>query len=461
MKLGNTQELLTQQKVIMTPALQQAISILHMSSIELRDYLQTAIEENPMLEEAEKKMELSEQEHQVTMEQLESWIRNNSGYQIYGMLDEAKDSMLQSLQAKPETLYEHLTFQLNVSCENTLDQKIGDYIIGCIDPKGYLTVEVPEIAEMLEVDFERAERVLHMVQTFQPYGVGARNLVECLLLQLEQYGHLDELHAEIVKKHLIELGAGKLNKIASSLRASIQAVQDACDYIRSLDPKPGLQYGYEDIRYIVPDVIVEKMGDEYMITVNDTGFPKVVFNRMCADMLKDPEFFEQSAVKYMQDKMNAGIWLMKCLDQRRMTLYRVVSTIVQMQRGFFDYGIHHIKPLTMKQLADMLEIHESTVSRAIAHKYVQTPRGVFEMKYFFSSSIDGQDGDEKLSSTYIKSLLADIVAKENAYKPLSDQLIVRQLDLQGVTLSRRTVAKYRKELSIPTAIGRKRYQPSQ
>jgi RNA polymerase sigma-54 factor len=339
-----------------------------------------------------------------------------------------------------------------------LDQKIGDYMIGCIDNKGYLTATAAEIGAILKVDTDDVLRVLKLVQSFQPYGVGARDLVECLLIQLEQYGRLDELHAEIVQKYLIELGAGKLNKIAASLGVSVQKVQGACDFIRSLDPKPGLQYGYEDIRYIAPDVIVEKVESDYVVTVNQAGLPKIVFNSLCAEMMTNPQHFTSQELKYIQDKMNAGIWLFKCLDQRRNTLNRVATRMVEWQRGFFDYGVRRIQPLTMKQLADELEIHESTVSRAIAHKYIQTPRGLFEMKYFFSNSLDAQEGAAKLSSTCIKSILEEIIAAEDPFHPLSDQLIVKHLDAKGVKLSRRTVAKYRQEMHIPATTGRKRYR---
>jgi RNA polymerase sigma-54 factor len=453
-----TQNLLTQQKVVMTPALRQAISILHMSGLELQDYLRTAIEENPMLEEAEKKDAELQQEQQASMLALQGWLRENAGYQSYELPNEVKDDLMKNLPAQQETLYEHLSFQLNVSCNDRSDQKIGDYLIGCIDSKGYLTAPVEEIADTLKVSAGRVLNVLKLVQSFQPYGVGARDLVECLLIQLEQYGRLNSLYAEIVKKHLIELGAGKLNKIASSLGVNVQKIQEACDFIRSLDPKPGLQYGYDDIRYIVPDVIVEKVGGDYIVTVNQAGLPKIVFNRMCAEILRNPQQFSGPERKYIQDKMNAGVWLLKCLDQRRLTLNRVANLIVAFQRGFLDHGVKRIKPLTMKRLADELEVHESTISRAIAHKYIQTPRGLFEMKYFFSNSLDSQSGDGKLSSTYIKSILAEIVAAEDPFHPLSDQLIVERMEGQGVKLSRRTVAKYRQELNIPAATARRRYE---
>ena len=234
-------------------------------------------------------------------------------------------------------------------------------------------------------------------------------------------------------------------------------VQQISDFIRSLDPKPGLQYGGDDIKYIVPDVIVEKVDGKYIVMVNDISFPRLVVNQFYENMMRNPEHFTAEARKYMEDKINSAIWLIKSIEQRRMTLYKVASCIVDIQTEFLDKGVKYLKPLNLKHVAQMVDVHESTVSRATSNKYIQTPQGLFELKYFFGSGVESYSGSQKVSSKSIKSMIEEIIKNEDPTNPLSDNDIVDMLKSKGIRISRRTVAKYRQEIGIPSTASRKRY----
>jgi len=466
MTMKLTPELITapQTRLMMTPALRQAIAILQMSALELNEYLQKALEENPLLEESYDHQEKAdsdfdqEWERDLFPDKIEEWLEYFNDRDIGLTVNDKETKSLESYLSRRPTLLEHLQFQLHVACAEELDLKIGDYLIGCIDASGYLRVEIQEVARLFQVSAARVDKVLSLIKTFHPHGVGAKDLQECLLIQLDYWGKDDPLYKLMVTQYLDEIGKGSLNRIATELGQPVSKVQEACDFIRNLDPRPGLSYSDEgQVKYLVPDITVEKIDDEYIVIVNDALFPHLVINPLYADMLRQRNAYSPEAQKYLEEKMNSALWLIKSLDQRRITLYKVARCLVDIQREFLDKGVKYLKPLTLKMVADCLDIHESTVSRATANKYIQTPQGILELRYFFSSSLKASEGSGEFSSTTIKSLLEEIVAGENSSRPLSDQAIADILQGKGIKLSRRTVAKYRQELGIPSTVSRKRY----
>ena len=329
-------------------------------------------------------------------------------------------------------------------------------MIGSIDQNGYLTAKLDDVARQLNVDLEEVEKALELIQSFNPPGLGARDLPECLILQLRQYDKDSEIARNIINNHLTDLARGRLNHIAQKVGAPVRKVQEICDLIRTLDPKPGLQFSGDEIKYVTPDVIVEKIEGEYVVIINDFNFPRLIVNNMYESMLKQADAQSQEARKYLEEKIGSAIWLIRSIEQRRMTLYRVSRCIVDLQTEFLDKGVKYLKPMTLRQVAEMINVHESTVSRATTNKYMQTPQGLFELKYFFSTGVECS-GEDKVSSKSIKHMLQDIVAREDPQHPISDEAISQQLQEKGIRISRRTVAKYRQELNIPSTSARRRY----
>ncbi len=447
----------------MTPELRQAIAILQMSTIELSEHINREMEENPFLDE--KEAEDSNNDLEKGMEAEESSSRTEEWLELFhdrdiglNVREQAEEKSFDNFLIRRPSLYEHLEFQLHMICKNESDLEIGSFLIGSIDSNGYLGGEMAEVARQLNVPEARVQEVLEMIQTFHPHGVGARDLAECLLLQLRHYGKENDIARAIIEHYLSDMAAGKINKIATNLNISLQQVQDMCDLIRTLDPRPGLQYGdANEIKYIVPDVIVEKVDGEYVVVVNDINFPRLSINNVYESILRQPNSFNQEARKYLEEKMGAAIWLIRSIEQRRMTLYKVSRCIVDIQRDFLDYGVEYMKPLNLRQVAELVEVHESTVSRATTNKYIQTPQGLFELKYFFSTGVGSCYGSQKISARSIKHMVEEIVGAEDSTRPLSDEAIAAALKNKGINISRRTVAKYRQELGILSTMARKRY----
>ncbi|KUG03842.1 rna polymerase sigma-54 factor rpon [hydrocarbon metagenome] len=448
-----------QQKLMMTPELRQAIAILQMSTIELSEYIEQELQENPFLEvkEPEENNE-AEQVSPETDNKIEEMVEYYNDRDIeYTPANREESPSLENFLTKRPSLYEHLEFQLRLSSTEEPDLVIGNYLIGSIDRTGYLCVDLNEVAANLKVPIEKVEEVLTMIQSFHPHGVGARDLSECLLLQLSYYNKEDSIATRIIKHHMEDLAKSKLNKIAQALSISVNEVQDVCDLIRTLDPKPGLQYsGYDEVKYIMPDVFVEKVEGEYVVIVNDLNFPRLIVNNVYKRILHQTDNFSQDAKKYLEDKMGSAIWLIRSIEQRRMTLYKVARSIVDIQTEFLDNGVEYMKPLNLRKVAEAVDVHESTVSRATTNKYIQTPQGLFELKYFFSTGVESY-GSSKVSSKSIKHMLEEIISAEDSSKPLSDEAISKLLKQKGIRISRRTVAKYRQEMRIPSTMARKRY----
>ena len=351
---------------------------------------------------------------------------------------------------------EHLLIQLQFSGLGEDDAKIGRYIIEGIDDNGYLTMSADEIAKTMRCDADTVERVLDVIQTFEPTGVGARDLKECIKIQLAAMGELTENFEYIIENMLEELAGNKIAFIAKQLGIKTQEAQAMADLIKKLEPKPGRGYDSDQtVKYVIPDICVEKINDEYVVTTNDSGTPRLMissyYNRLASEAKGNDELS-----KYLNNRFNSAIWLMKSIEQRKKTIYNVASAIVSYQQDFFDKGERYLKPLTLKQIADEVGVHESTVSRSINGKYMQCGYGVLELKYFFTSGVMSNEG-EGISSNSIKYMIKEIIDGENPKKPYSDLKIAEMLGNDGIDISRRTVAKYREDMGVAASSGRRRF----
>lgn len=455
------------QKLIVTPELRQAIAILQMSAIELAEFVDQQLLENPCLDLAEDESKPSDgaEDKSSNSSDTERWDidwqeyfadRSDLGYLQQERRGLNEDVGFEHFLKREPDLQEHLLSQLSLVALELREKHIAQFLIGNIDEHGYLRTDLHEVAQRYSINVEAVEQLLHVIQGFDPTGVGARNVTECLLLQLETLEVSDPLLKILISEHLTELGQGKLPKVAKKLGVSLKRLQCALDCLRQLDPKPGRKFGgSNDVRYIVPDIVVERVGGEYVVLVNDTSVPRLLVNQNYRQVLTTPDG-DTATKKYVESKVNSAAWLIKNIEQRRLTLYKVANSIVDQQRAFFDYGVKHLKPLTLRQVADLVGLHESTISRATANKYMQTPQGVYEMKFFFASGIEN-NGGEAVAAHRIKRLLQELVEQENVQKPLSDQKLAERLAGLGINISRRTVAKYREEMQIPATSKRKRY----
>lgn len=420
-------------KLVMTPELRQAIAILQYSTTELISYLEEQANENPVIE-----------------------LQDFRSGEYSPSKSERTVDLLDFVSNPADTLFEHLETQLGLVKDLTnLQRKVALYLIGNLDEKGYLELDVPTVALQLAVSEAEVDEVLTVIRRFDPAGIAACNLEECILLQLQHAGEDDERIIKVVRHHLADLAANRLQKIADALDIGIREVQQIADRVRKLNPRPGAAFTRNETRWIIADIAVEKNGDEYIAMVNDTGTPGITINPFYRRMLQEQPNQEE-AKQFIQEKLNAAAWLVKSLEQRRSTLMRVTQAIVEMQRDFFEHGIHFLKPMTQKEIAERVGLHESTISRAISNKYVQTPRGLFELKYFFTSALTTANGDAA-SSESVKKRLKQLIDNEDRSNPLSDQAITELLVKEGLEISRRTVAKYREEMRFPSSAKRKRF----
>ena len=457
--------------LVMTPKLQQAIKLLQVPALELQQILKHELMVNPMLEEPDEN-EDSDPEEVVeavdsdddgelkTREDEIDWDRYlRDGFEYaprdMGGREEAEEGF-ERVPVVRFTLEDHLMSQLRMEGVSPEDMKIGEFIIGSINGDGFLTTPPEEIAELLSIDKEKVEAVLAKIKTFDPPGVGASDLRECLLIQLEQQGLKDSLAWLLVSDYFEELLQRRYPEIAKKAKVDLADVQAAEQVIGKLDPRPGARYSADEPRYIVPDLIVEKVDDDYVVQLNDRNVPRLRVSRAYRDIMTNAKARSKEEHDYVKEKLNSAVWLIKTIDQRRRTMIKVMEAILEVQRDFFDKGIEHLKPLTLQQIAAIVGMHESTVSRVTSGKYVQTPRGVFELKYFFSTGLQTDNG-EAASSRKIKALIAEMIDKEDKHKPLSDQAIADKLKTEGFQVARRTVAKYRDHLTILPARMRKQY----
>lgn len=471
MKMNFNLNLIQTQKLIMTPELKQAIEILQFNAVELNEFINEELLNNPILERtaSESDEELygdkAEQEFEYDLDKGDK--QEMYWEDMVNYFDDVRpianttynsdnDINYDNFVADEENLKDYLLMQLKFSKLDHDVMRIGEYIIENIDDNGYLKMNNDEAMILFNRSNEEIEQVVRLVQTFDPPGVGARSLKECLLIQLYQQGYEESLEETLVTDHLEELGEKKFAQIAKKINETAERVQSSYDYIKTLEPKPGRSFSsLRDVRYVIPDVFVEKLKDEYVVNVNESASPRLQINGFYKNMLN--QFTRDSLTnEYLTKNLQSALRIIKSIEQRRNTIYRVCKAIVEYQYDFFEKGLLYLKPLNLKDIADEIEVHESTVSRAVNGKYMQCPNGLFEIKYFFQSGVKGASG-EGVSSESVKLVMKEMIDKEDTKKPLSDQYISDELNKTGINISRRTVAKYRDELNIPPSSKRKRF----
>ena len=480
------------QQLVMTPQLQQAIKLLQLSRMELVDLVREELMENPILEDgAETQQEMDRADPEAKEEaglqgetevaaahtenrEVAEEVRGDAGadsqasneiewdkyiedYTSAPSMPSFKGTSeelpsLESTLSKKTSLVDHLTWQLKMSNFDEVSERVAMLIIGNLDGDGYLK-EPPlaDIAQETGVSLEEAEKLLERLQAFDPVGVCARSLSECLLIQARHIGADDDILVKMVTEHLGNLEKKNYQAIARDLKEPIEEIYEAAKVIMSLDPRPGREYTTEEPHYITPDVYVHKIGDKFFVVPNDDGLPKLKISSFYRSALAGTP----KAREYVQDKLRSAQWLIRSIQQRQRTIVRVTESIIKFQREFFEKGIAHLKPLILREVAEDIGMHESTISRVTTNKYVHTPQGIFELKYFFNSGINRTDGDE-IASESVKNKIKDLVSKEDPKHPHSDQKIVELLREQGIDIARRTVAKYREQLNILSSSKRKK-----
>lgn len=446
----------------MNPRLYQAMDLLYLPLLELEQHLKQELVQNPFLEMREPEEEFAEQaeaEERAEEEEEVDWEEIlldgfDPGYRT-GPTRERPEEVVEKVGESMIDLWDHLLAQLyqNNGYEDG-DMRIGEEIIGNIDEDGYLTCSVEEVASTIDAKVEDVNRVLDRIQHFDPAGVGARDLRECLLLQVEERLGRDTLPYRIVEQHFEELSTHKYHEIARALGISPHEAQQAADDIAAFDPKPGRKYALEEGDYVTPDIIVEEVDGEYVVTLNDGDLPRLRISRTYQQLAQNGEF-KGKAKEFAQAKLNGANWIIQAIEQRRQTMLKTMHVILDRQREFFEKGIHFLRPLTLKEVADEIGMHESTVSRVTNEKFVQTPRGVFRLKFFFSSGLSTEEGED-VSARGVKARIQELISREQPQDPLTDQQIVEQLRSEGIQIARRTVQKYRDQLGILSSRYRKR-----
>lgn len=465
MKLGYELTIEQTQKLVMTPELIQAIQILQFNTQELDCYIQEQLLTNPVLEKTDKPDQPDQEEGNSAEQESQpiDWAEllkdreyDDISYQQIQYDHESSEFTYDRTLSSDTTLTDHLLMQLQMIPMKSSCKQVARYLIEALDDNGYLTSSVLEVATLFGIKPSQVIDVLHIIQGFEPIGVGARDLKECLLIQMLHQGEATPKVCKIIENHLEDLAMNRLSVIAKSVGLSVKEVQELSDVIKRLEPKPGRQFGTSnDNRYIVPDVTVEKIDGEYIVIVNDSTAPRLSVSSYYHKMLLEAEK-DSNLSKFLNGRLNSALWLIKSIEQRRQTIEHVVSAVVRYQIDFFEHGLKQMKTLTLKQIADEVGIHESTVSRSINGKYMQTPRGLFEIKYFFKSGVSGNDG-AGISSESIKAIIREFVESEDPKSPYSDQELVSLLEKKGIDIKRRTIAKYRDEMQVPSSSKRKRY----
>jgi RNA polymerase sigma-54 factor len=481
---------------VLAPQLQQSLALLQAPTLELKALIEQELQQNPVLEEslgAEAEQENKAHENgtvdmtdpaeppsdvtfdpatdktngpvddfqaeferlvQLDQEWRDHFSQTNVPQRFTQEDEERRQFMFDSLVADT-SLQEDLLEQVRLSDLSEEQRPIAEMIIGNIDDYGYLQASVDELAFSTNIPAEKITEVLKVIQTFHPPGVGARDLRECLLLQLERAGRTDSLEYKIVDRYFDALGKRRLPEIGRGLGLSVDEVQDAVERIGHLEPRPGRAFLPDNDQYILPEVFVQKVGNEWVVTTNNEHVPHLRISNTYKDLMSQADSSPEVR-EYIREKIRAGKFLIKSLHQRQQTILNIAKEIVARQREFLEKGVAYLKPLTMLQVAEVVGVHETTVSRAVSAKYMQTPRGIFEMKYFFTSGIKTASG-VGMSNTSVKDIISDMIKQENPAKPLSDEEIVKLLSEKGIVIARRTVAKYRSELNILPSHLRKVY----
>ncbi len=467
------QNLRLQQQLIMTPQLQMAIKLLQLSRLEMVEMIQQEIETNPTLEDArtlttDEEAENPEAEPSTTPEvSVEERFDNYLDWQQYldefsstGKIhfeSEQKDAPdLEAFTTARTSLADHLRWQLLMTQPTTEEEDIGSLIIGNINKDGYLDATVAEIASADHHSEEMIRQMITRIQSFDPPGVGAADLRECLLLQTAHLGIDSPLVDKIIRNHLKELETKQYKIIARSLKCDISSIIAAVKVIQRLDPKPGDKFNDDQQIYITPDVYVYKEGDDYLILLNDDDIPRLQINSYYKKAVQRGEKIAEETRTYLKDRLRSAEWLIKSIHHRRKTIYNVMESIIKFQRDFFDHGISHLKPMVLRDVADDIEMHESTISRVTNNKYAYTPQGLFELKFFFNSSINRSHGGT-IASASVQDKIRKLIESENHKKPFSDKKITEILEADDVHIARRTVAKYREMMGILPSSKRKQY----
>jgi RNA polymerase sigma-54 factor len=456
------------QKLVMTPMLQQAIKLLPLARLELAQLVRQEIIENPVLEEIleeetdsfdEKSLEdedsftESSQDSQEQEIDWDSYFQNNVDQ---GMSADnlAERPSIEATYKKEASLSDHLFWQLNLTIDSDVDKFIGSCIIGNIQKDGYLCTDLSEIADISQTDVANVERVLKIIQKFEPLGVAARSLQECLMIQARELPEKNPLVENLIEKYLDRLEDRFLPKVAAELKIDIDEILDAVHIIRKFIPKPGISFNSEAIDYIAPDLVVIKTDKGYDVSLNNEGVPDIKINAFYQNLLKTTK--EGQTKEYLEDKYRSALWLIKSIDQRRQTIFKVGKSIIKLQKSFLDHGLSYLQPMVLKDVAKDIEMHESTVSRITTNKYIDTPQGLFELKFFFHSGIKSYIGNN-LSSIRVKNMIKEVVAEEDGNSPFTDEQMVQVLMRKNAKIARRTITKYRKELNIPPASKRKNF----
>ena len=461
------------QQLVLTQKMQQAIHVLQLSGVELEQYIQEELEQNPVLEVEQKREEPMEQKQDGSSsdgnddfegdfnldDYADKWdLRRKEGQDLSRNtdLDSRRDYYERSI-TKQESLTSHLMTQLRMMTDDPRIQRIGEALIGEIDGRGYLTAPLEAVAGELGEPLDMVEKVLTLVQRFEPTGIGARTVTECLLLQINAEYPDEEGLRELVAEHLEELEHRQIPKIAKAMKITPEQVEELRSMLAHLNPFPGYEFSAAEPQYVAPDVVVEKDEEtgDYLVYLSNDRVPSLRISSEYKKLAKSGAADKQAKL-YVKDRVESAKWLIRNIEQRQATILKVSQAIVEVQREFFDKGIEYIKPLTLQEIADVVGVHEATVSRTTRGKYMQTPQGLFELKYFFSPGLRKDDGEEQ-SSKSIQSLIRKIVDEENKRKPLSDQKIADKLKEQGINIARRTVTKYREALKIASTTMRKEY----
>jgi RNA polymerase sigma-54 factor len=493
MALEIKQSLRLSQQLVMTPQLQQAIKLLQLNRMELAEVVNAELMENPVLEELAETPEgenatpadspgdvpdpESEQRRDeesflkptAKEEQLvagkddfnwESYVEEfNSSSSSAPSMREVNDELpsFENVLTKTTSLEDHLTWQLSMVALQEEERKLGELIVGNLSDDGYLNANLEDLAREAKMELEDAEEVLKIVQNFDPVGVGSRNLQECLSIQARFMNPRQPLVERIIENHLPDLERKNYQAIAKTIGVGLDKVIEATKLILEFEPKPGRSFHTSDTQYITPDIYVYKVAEEFVIVLNEDGMPKLRISPYYKNILANAQKDGNKGTKeYVQDKLRSAVWLIRSIHNRQKTIYKVTEAIVRRQRDFFEKGVQCLKPMILKDVANDIGMHESTISRVTTNKFVHTPVGIFELKYFFNSSISSADGSDALASEAVKEKIRQMVQKEDQKNPLSDQKIVELLRSENIDIARRTVAKYRDMLGILSSGKRKK-----
>ncbi len=463
------------QKLVLAPALQQAIKLLPLTNLELIEIIDEELSKNPMLEvkeetadenggdnnserkeDKEKTQDLDDPLQIDDDKDFEKYFKEYFDNRFRSYSIEKKEApAYENFVSKSTTLWDHLNWQANLTFFNDDEKEIARYIIGNVNEDGYLTVSLEEISKEMGTSLDDIEVIREKIKRFDPIGIGSLTLQEVLLTQIDYFEIKDDIARRIVEEDLSLLEKSKFSEICKKLDISPAEARFHIDVIKSLDPTPGRKYSQEKTFYIIPDIVVTKEDDEYRITLSNEGVPNLQINRFYKELLAKASEENAEARQYLKDKIKKALWFLRSLDHRNSTIYKVAKFILDKQKDFIENGLDYIKPLTLIEVAEAIGVHESTVGRVVANKHIMTPRGVFPLKYFFHKSLTGDFGEE-ISSLRVKQRIKKLIEKEDREKPLSDIEVGDILANENLKIARRTVAKYRKQLAIPPSHIRKR-----